>query len=128
MDGSRKYWFFYCLIFATSAVILAAVYWQSLLKSGKEPFLFLLAAIFGVSFGISFFAAVVMEGISFMVLIVPARIRKLKNEGRVEGRREQHREWVAWNERRISAERDGLSFDEPPPADPQDERGKKNGK
>ena len=34
---------------------------------------------------------------------------------RAEGRAENHAEWVAWNERRMTAEANGESFDEPPP-------------
>ncbi len=40
---------------------------------------------------------------------------KRRAEGRAEGRAENHAEWVAWNERRVTAEANGESFDEPPP-------------
>ena len=59
-----------------------------------------------------------------MVLLIPARIKRLKDEGR----REQHQEWVAWNRRRMAAEREGLPFDEPPPAGPDDDKVNKRGK
>ena len=60
-----------------------------------------------------------------MVLLIPRRIEQLKDlgrregrkEGRKEGRREERREWIAWNERRMSAEREGRPFYEPPPGD-----------
>ena len=35
--------------------------------------------------------------------------------GRAEGRAERQAEWEAWNRRRIDAEAQGLSFNEPPP-------------
>ena len=57
-----------------------------------------------------------------MVLLIPARIRQLKEEGRAEGRKEgrelERQRWLAWNERRLIAEREAQSFDEPPPAGP----------
>ena len=52
-----------------------------------------------------------------MVLLIPRRIEQLKDLGRKEGRREERREWIAWNERRMSAEREGRTFYEPPPGD-----------
>ena len=53
-----------------------------------------------------------------MVLLIPRRIKQLKDEGR----REKHREWVAWNERRKAAERNGTHFDEPHPVGPDEEK------
>ena len=60
-----------------------------------------------------------------MVLLIPRRIEQLKDlgrkegrrEGRKEGRREERRKWMAWNERRMSAEKEGRLFNEPPPGD-----------
>ena len=56
-----------------------------------------------------------------MVLLIPRRIEHLKDlgrrEGQKEGRREERRKWMAWNERRMSAEREGRLFNEPPPGD-----------
>ena len=39
-------------------------------------------------------------------------------EGRAEGRAESQAEWGAWNERRMAAEANGETFDEPPPGTP----------
>ena len=64
-----------------------------------------------------------------MVLLIPRRIEQLKDlgrkdgrregqkEGRKEGRREERQKWMAWNERRMSAEKEGRPFYEPPPGD-----------
>jgi predicted transposase YdaD len=68
-----------------------------------------------------------------MVLLIPRRIKQLKDEGRdegreegrAEGRRELQQEWVAWNERRKAAEREGRPFDESPPEEPSGENTKK---
>ena len=61
--------------------------------------------------------------------VIERRISEWKNAGRVEGidegvvkgraegRAEERAEWLAWNNRRLEAERDGVPFDEPPPYD-----------
>ena len=38
-------------------------------------------------------------------------------QGRAEGRAQERAEWSAWNSRRMEAERNGVTFDEPPPDD-----------
>lgn len=44
------------------------------------------------------------------------RIREQRRaEGRAEGRAEAHREWRAWNQRRVETEERGERFTEPPP-------------
>lgn len=37
-------------------------------------------------------------------------------QGHAQGRAEVQSEWLAWNQRRLAAERDAQPFDEPPPA------------
>ena len=57
-------------------------------------------------------------------LLIPDRIRELKEEGRREGLKEAreqrlqeiHQLWMAWYERQQAALRDGQPFTEPPPA------------
>ena len=46
--------------------------------------------------------------------VIPV-IEKHRTEGREEGRKESQSLWLAWNERRIEAERRGRPFDEPHP-------------
>ena len=45
--------------------------------------------------------------------VIERRISEWKNAGRAE----KDAEWLAWNSRRLDAERDGVPFDEPPPDD-----------
>ena len=56
------------------------------------------------------------------LLLIPDRIRELKEQGRLEGQeqrlREIHQQWMAWYERQQAALRDGQPFTEPPPAGP----------
>ena len=125
MRGARDYWVIYYLVYVVSVIVLLALNWRSFTA---ENYVYLLAAIAGASLGIALFIAILSEGIGYMVLLIPRRIEQLKDlgrkegrregqkEGRKEGRREERREWIAWNERRLSAEREGRPFNEPPPA------------
>jgi predicted transposase YdaD len=55
-----------------------------------------------------------------MVLLIPAAVKKImeqgREEGREEGRMEERAEWEAWLTRRNEAEANNLPFDEPPPS------------
>ena len=114
MKPVRQYWVIYYLIYVVCVVVLAGLRWQSLARGGDEA-IFLLAAIFGVSVGTALLSAIILEGIGYMVLLIPDRIRKLKAEGREEGRQENQQQWMAWYERHQAALRDGQPFTEPPP-------------
>ena len=46
--------------------------------------------------------------------VIPV-IEKHKAEGRAEGRAEEREEWLAWNRRRIDAEKQSRIFKESPP-------------
>ena len=115
MRGVRDYWIIYYLVYVVAVIVLLALNWRNFTV---ESYVYLLAAIFGASLGTALFVAIVSEGIGYMVLLIPRRIKQLKDEGRDEGQQELQQEWVAWNERRKAAERAGEPFDEPPPAGP----------
>ena len=51
-----------------------------------------------------------------MVLLIPAAVKKLKEQGRQEGRAEERATWEAWLGRRDEAEGNNRPFDEPPPS------------
>ncbi len=46
--------------------------------------------------------------------VIPV-IEKHREEGRVQGKSQAHEEWIAWNRRRVEADRQGRDFDESPP-------------
>ena len=46
--------------------------------------------------------------------VIPV-IENHKSEGRAECLEQAHEEWIAWNRRRVEAERRGRDFDESPP-------------
>ena len=116
MRGVRDYWIIYYLVYVVSVIVLASLSWRSVTA---ENYIYWMAAVAGASIGIALFVAAVSEGVGYMVLLIPRRIKQLKDEGR----RENQREWVAWNERRKAAERAGEPFDEPPPAGPDEKEG-----
>lgn len=43
------------------------------------------------------------------------RERKAREEGHLQGQHRMQVQWEAWNQRRLEAEAEGRSFDEPPP-------------
>ncbi len=126
MDNLRKalgkYWVLYYLCYVVSVVVLVWWYWDDLLR-GDDP-LFRLAAIFGVSAGIASFIAISVELIGRMVLLIPAAVRTIREQGRQEGREEgleeglqrANAQWEAWLQRRLRAEANNEPFDEPPPS------------
>ena len=60
----------------------------------------------------------------FVIPVIEARRDEGRAEGRVEGRAEERAAWREWNRRRIDAEAQGLSFNEPPPGEqPDNSRG-----
>ena len=50
------------------------------------------------------------------MLLIPAAVKKLKEEGDREARRELNAKWDAWLRRRNEAHAKGLPFDEPSPS------------
>lgn len=115
MRGARDYWVIYYLVYVISVIVLLALNRRNF---SPEDYVYLLAAIAGASIGIALFVAVVSEGVGYMVLLIPRRIKHLKDEGRKEGRKETQQQWEAWYRRQQAALKAGLPFDEPPPAGP----------
>ena len=54
------------------------------------------------------------------MLLIPAAVKKImeqgRQEGREQGRQEERTEWEAWLRRRNEAEANNLPFNEPPPS------------
>ena len=57
------------------------------------------------------------------MLLIPAAVKKLKEEGRREARQEVNAEWEAWLKRRDEAQANGQPFDEPTPSQRRKDRG-----
>jgi hypothetical protein len=87
-----------------------------------KRFVHVLSSIFSASVGIALLVFVIVEAVGFMILLIPARIKKLKDEGREEGLEEgkvdMWAQWDSWNARRMKATEQGVPFDDPPPPRP----------
>ena len=83
-----NYWLGYYVVYMATLISLCARHRQALLDWSDEGYLFTLAAIFAVSAGTALTSAAVAEGVGYVVLLIPKRIKQLKDEGRAEGRME----------------------------------------
>ena len=80
-----NYWLGYYVVYVVVFAYLAFVFRDSLAKWPELESLFTAAAIFAVSTGAALLAAVIMEGVGYMVLLIPKRVKELKEAGRKEG-------------------------------------------
>ena len=87
------------------------LHWDDLLHEDNP--LLQLATIYGVAAGSASAFAIIVEVGGRIVLLIPAAVKKLKNEGKAEERAE----WIAWLKRRREAEANNQPFDEPPPSE-----------
>ena len=79
------YWVIYFQAYLAAVGLLLWHYWGDLSGGDRLMRVYLLAAIFGSAAGGSAVFTIVVEAGGYMVLLIPARIKKLKNEGREEG-------------------------------------------
>ena len=85
----RNYWLVYYVLYVGGVALGLGRYWPQL--TAHDGVLWL-AAIFGVSAGSALLVAIFLEVMGRMVLLIPAAIKKIKEEGRREGRREGRQE------------------------------------
>ena len=90
-----KYWLGYYVVYALSMVILTARYGHLITEGTDAEQIFVVAAIFGVSTGVALTSAITAEGVGYLILLIPNRIREIKEEGRKEGRAERQAEVFA---------------------------------
>ena len=90
-----KYWLGYYVVYALSMVILTARYGHLITEGTEAEQIFVVAAIFGVSTGVALTSAITAEGVGYLILLIPNRIREIKEEGRKEGRAERQAEVFA---------------------------------
>ena len=108
------YWILYFVGYIVAIIILGWLNWDEL-RAGNNR-IYLLAAIFSVAAGAASAVAVIVEVGGRLVLLIPAAVKKIMEQGREQGRQEERAEWEAWLRRRIEAEANNLPFDEPPPS------------
>ena len=78
------YWVIYFQAYLAAVALLLWHYWGDLTGGDRLVRVYLLAAIFGAAAGGSAVFTVIVEAGGYLVLLIPARIKKLKNEGRKE--------------------------------------------
>ena len=104
------YWVIYFIGYLVAVAVMLWLHWDDLLY--KDNPLLLLATIYGVAAGSASAFAIIVEGGGYIVLLIPKRIKELKDEGR----KEANAEWEAWLKRRDKAAANNEPFDEPSPS------------
>lgn len=82
---AERYWVVYYLVYVAGVAFGASRY-HPLREEGKDE-LFALVAIFALAAGLALLVAIIMEVLGRMVLLIPAEIKRLKEQGRREERR-----------------------------------------
>lgn len=80
-----KYWLGYYCVYVGVFAYSTTVFFDTLRKWPEIESLFVAAAIFAVSTGVALLLAVITEGMGYVILLIPNRIRELKEAGREEG-------------------------------------------
>ena len=88
-----EYWIIYYLAFLVAVAVLLWLYWDGLLRGGGDTRLFLLAAVFGTAGGAAITFTITTEMGVRAMLLIPAAVKKLKQEGRREGRDERDKRY-----------------------------------
>ena len=83
-----NYWAGYYAVYIALFAYLAFVFREPLGEWPQTESLFVAAALFAVSTGGALMAAAITEGVGYVVLLIPRRIKQIKDEGREEGRKE----------------------------------------
>ena len=78
------YWVIYFQAYLAAVALLLWLYWGDLTGGDRLMRVYLLAAIFGSAAGGAAVFTIIVEAGGYMVLLIPARIKKLKDEGRKE--------------------------------------------
>ena len=97
------YWVIYYLAYLLAVALLLWLYWGNLMSSEGNTRIFLLAAVFGTAAGTAFIFTILVEVGVRTMLLIPAAVRKLKREGRLE-RDKRYEEAL----KRFGVEKDGV--------------------
>ena len=116
------YWVLYFAGYVIAILVMGWLHWDDLREGANR--IYLLAAIFGVAAGAASAVAIIVEVGGRLMLLIPAAVKKILEQGREQGREEGREEgrmaeraaWEAWLLRRDDAEANRVPFDEPPPS------------
>ena len=89
-----NYWAGYYAVYIALFAYLAFVFREPLGNWPQTESLFVAAALFAVSTGGALMAAAITEGVGYVVLLIPRRIKQIKDEGIAIGREEGREEWL----------------------------------
>ena len=85
MDVIKKfapnYWLGYYAVYMASLIALSARYGHLIVEGSGSEEIFVSAAIFGAATGIALTSAVTAEGVGYLVLLIPRRIKEIRDEG-----------------------------------------------
>ena len=87
-----NYWLGYYMVYLSVLIFSLARHRDEVMDWSGTGYIFTLAAIFTVSVGTALTSAIIAEGVGYVVLLIPKRVKKLKDEGRAEGRMEARAE------------------------------------
>ena len=76
----------YCAVYVLAMILGMMRHHRSLLEPTGSEDMYTLAAMFGAAAGAALTAAIVTEAVGYVVLLIPNRIREIKEEGRREER------------------------------------------
>ena len=108
-----RYWLGYYTVYVLTVIAGMIRYRRSLLEPTGNEDLYTMAAIFGVGAGVALTSVIITEAVGYVVLLIPRRIREIKEEGRAEAHaegRQEERERVA--RLRARYERGEITLDE----------------
>ena len=114
----------YYVTFAALFVLVTGVYlWRGFATATPDEHIVdtVLAALkeaSGLTPWLMIFTFYLVEGVSMLAeRYLKSRYDKGKEDGREEGQEEERQRWLAWNQRREEALREGREFTEPPPGE-----------
>ena len=87
-----RYWLGYYTVYVLTVIAGMIRYRRSLLEPTGNEDLYTMAAIFGVGAGVALTSVIITEAVGYVVLLIPRRIREIKEEGRAEAHAEGRQE------------------------------------
>ena len=87
-----RYWLGYYTVYVLTVIAGMIRYRRALLEPTGNEDLYTMAAIFGVGAGVALTSVIITEAVGYVVLLIPKRIREIKEEGRAEAHAEGMRE------------------------------------
>ncbi len=116
----------YFVLFSVQVIVCAGlVIWHEVFLKSEDSALETFMAIGrGAAPFVLVVAAETVILVEVLFMLSEWYLERRYRQGRVEGLADRQRMWEAWNNRRMAAEAEGKSFDEPPPSLPTQDNGR----